>query len=356
MSRSRKLVLRSFTVAAVVLLAACSSGSGSSAGGTSASSGAAPVTVNLGYFPNVTHAPAIVGVEKGFFQQELGQNPLKTQTFNAGGDAVTALLSGAIDATFVGPNPAINAYQKSDGAAIRIIAGSTSGGAALVVAPSISSVADLKGKTLATPQLGNTQDVALRTYLKDHGLNTDTSGGGDVSITPLANADILTSFANGGIAGAWVPEPYDTRLVQESGGKVLVDEASLWPQGQFVTTHLIVSTSFLDKHPDVVKELIKGEADAIDFIKSNAADAKTVINGGIEKLTGKPLKDAVITASLQNLTFTLDPIASSLQTSADHAHAVGLLDNVDLKNPGIYDLTLVNQVLRDKGQTEVKGL
>jgi NitT/TauT family transport system substrate-binding protein len=214
----------------------------------------------------------------------------------------------------------------------------------------------LKGKTLATPQLGNTQDVALRTYLKDHGLNTNTSGGGDVSITPLANADTLTAFANGSIAGAWVPEPYDTRLVQESGGKVLVDEASLWPQGQFVTTHLIVSKSFLEKHPDVVKELIKGEADAIDFIKSNPADAKTVINDGINKLTGKPLKDAVITKSLQDLTFTLDPIASSLQTSADHATAVGLLDKVDLAKPGIYDLTLLNEVLQERSQPAVQGL
>jgi NitT/TauT family transport system substrate-binding protein len=340
---------------ALAVSAACSSSSNASTG-SSSSGVSAPVTVNLGYFPNITHAPAIVGVEKGFFQQELGANTLRTQTFNAGGDAVTALLSGAIDATFVGPNPAINAYQKSNGDAVRVVAGSTSGGAALVVAPSINSVGDLKGKTLATPQLGNTQDVALRTYLKDHGLNTNTSGGGDVSITPLANADTLTAFANGSIAGAWVPEPYDTRLVQESGGKVLVDEASLWPQGQFVTTHLLVSKSFLDKHPDVVKDLIKGEADAIDFIKSSPADAKTVINDGLNKLTGKPLKDAVITQSLKDLTFTLDPIASSLQTSADHASAVGLLDKVDLKSPGIYDLTLLNQVLRERSQPAVQGL
>src|SRR6476661_8197220 len=215
---------------AVLLLAACGSDDKTtSASGSSASSGggsgtSAPTKVRLGYFPNITHAPAIIGVEKGLFQAALGQNTLETQTFNAGGDAVTALLSGAIDATFVGPNPAINAYAKSDGDAIRIVSGSTSGGAALVVKPDINGPADLKGKKVSTPQLGNTQDVALRKYLKDNGLSTDTTGGGDVSITPLANADTLTAFANGDIQGAWVPEPFVTRLVQESGGKVLVDE------------------------------------------------------------------------------------------------------------------------------------
>jgi NitT/TauT family transport system substrate-binding protein len=310
--------------------------------------------VRLGYFPNITHAPAIVGVEKGLFQTALGPNPLETATFNAGPEAIDALFADSIDATFIGPNPAINAYAKSNGEAIRIVAGTTSGGASLVVKPDITKVADLKGKTLSTPQLGNTQDVALRKYLKDNGLNTDTSGGGDVAVTPLANADTLSQFAAGTIQGAWVPEPFATRLQQESGGKVLVDEKSLWPDGKFVTTHLIVATKFLKAHPDVVEQLIKGLDDSITYIASNTADAQKVVNDGINKVTGKPLKDAVLTAAFNNLEFTLDPLASSLKTSKDNAVAVGLLKQVDLKN--IYDLSLLNNVLTKGGQSAVKGL
>ena len=342
---------------ALLLLSACGSDDTktSSAGASGASGGSGAATeVRLGYFPKITHAPAIIGVEKGLFQAALGQNTLTTQTFNAGPEAVTALLSGAIDATFIGPGPSINAFAKSDGEAIRIVAGSTIGGAALVVKPEINSVADLKGKKVSSPQLGNTQDVALRKYLKDNGLSTDTTGGGDVSITPLANADTLTAFANGDIQGAWVPEPFVTRLVQESGGKVLVDEKTLWPDGKFVTTQLIVATEFLDKHPDIVKQLIEGENEAIKLLESDPTGAQKIVNDGINKLTGKPLKDAVLTASFKNLSFTLDPVASSLKTGAENATAVDLLDAVDLKD--IYDLTLVNEVLADDGKPAVTGL
>jgi NitT/TauT family transport system substrate-binding protein len=347
---------------AVLLAAASSSDSKTStaSSGSSASSSSgptttsAPTTIRLGYFPNVTHAPAIVGVEQGFFAKALGANTLETKTFNAGPEATEALLAGAIDATFIGPNPAINAYQKSGGEAIRIVSGSTSGGASLVVNSSINSAADLKGKSIASPQLGNTQDVALRAWLKGQGLSADTSGGGDVSIKPQANGDTLDQFKQGLIAGAWVPEPWATRMVQEGGGKVLVDEKTLWPGGQFVTTHLIVATEFLDKHPDVVKELIKGEADAIDYLTANATEAQTVVNDAITKITGKGLKAEVITASFKNLTFTLDPIASSLSKSASDAKSVGLLDSTDIKN--IYSLSLLNEVLKDAGKPAVTGL
>ena len=310
--------------------------------------------MRLGYFPNITHAPALIGVEKGFFQQELGQHTLKTATFNAGPEATDALFADSIDATFVGPNPSINAFQKSNGEAIRVVAGSTSGGAGLVVKPSITQASDLKGKKVATPQLGNTQDVALRAYLKSQGLSSDTSGGGDVSIIPEANADTLTQFASGDIDGAWVPEPFFTRLQQESGGKVLVDEKTLWPSGQFVTTQLIVATKFLNAHPDAVLGLIKGEADAITFINNSPADAQKVANAGIAKISGKPLNDAVVAAAFKNLTFTLDPIASSLKKSAQDAYDVGLLKSTNID--GLYDLSLLNKFLTDSGQPQVQGL
>jgi NitT/TauT family transport system substrate-binding protein len=336
-------------------LAACSSNSKpstASAGGGSSGT-ATPVTVRLGYFPNVTHAPAIIGVENGYFQQALGQNKLETATFNAGPEAIDALFADSIDAAFVGPNPAVNAFQKSNGEALRIVAGSTSGGAGLVVKPDITSAADLKGKKIATPQLGNTQDVALRSYLKSQGFNVDTSGGGDVSIIPQANADTLTQFATGDIDGAWVPEPFFTRMQQEGGGKVLVDEKTLWPNGRFVTTQLIVATKFLEAHPDVVQDLIKGEDQAIKFISSNPTDAQKAANDGIARLTGKPLKDSVVTAAFGNMSFTLDPIASSLKKSAQDATDVGLLDSADVD--GIYDLTQLNAYLTGVGQPEVQG-
>ena len=346
--------------ALAVVSAACSSDSkssataGSGSSGSGAAAGSPAATVRLGYFPNITHAPALVGVQKGFFQQELGSTKLETSTFNAGPEAVDALFADSIDASFVGANPAINAFQKSNGEAIRIVAGSTSGGAGLVVKPSITSVADLKGKKIATPQLGNTQDVALRAYLKSNGLQADTTGGGDVSIIPQANADTLTQFASGDIDGAWVPEPFFSRMQLESGGKVLVNEKTLWPDGKFVTTQLIVATKFLKDHPDTVLALIKGEADAIKYINDSPSDAQKAANAEIQKITGKPLKDNVLSAAFGNLAFTLDPIASSLQKSAQDAYDAGLLKSTELK--GIHDLTLVNQVLKGAGQPEVTGL
>jgi NitT/TauT family transport system substrate-binding protein len=314
-----------------------------------------PVEVRLGYFPNITHAPALVGIEGGYFEKALGKNTLKTSPFNAGPEAVEALASDALDMSFIGPNPAINAYAKTldEGGSIRIVSGSTSGGAFLVTKPDILKPADLKGKTLATPQLGNTQDVALRAWLADNGFKTDDAGGGDVSIAPQANADALAAFISGSIDGAWVPEPWATRLIQEGGGHVLVDEATLWPEGQYVTTHLIVRTKFLADHPDVVKEVIEGLADSLDLIESNPIKAKELTNAGITAVTDKPLADPVIAVAWENLHFTLDPISSSLQKSAKDAESVGLLDPVDLK--GIYDLKLLNEVLADRGEAAVKG-
>jgi NitT/TauT family transport system substrate-binding protein len=313
----------------------------------------APTTVRLAYFPNVTHASAILGVEKAIFAEKLGANKLETKIVNAGPDAVTAILAGAIDASYIGPNPAINAFAQSNGAAIRIVSGATSGGALLVVKPDVNSVVDLKGKKVATPQLGNTQDVALRFWLKQQGLKTDPQGGGDVSVVPQDNAQTLETFKSGVIHGAWVPEPWGTRLLQEAGGKVLLDEKTLWPDAQFVTTHLIVSTKFLKQHPDAVKRLIEGQVAANDFIAENPDEAKKVVNDGITKYTGKGIAAPVIDAAWKNLTFTNDPVASSLFASAKHAQDVRLLKPTKLD--GIYDLTILNSVLKTVNLPEVKS-
>jgi NitT/TauT family transport system substrate-binding protein len=354
--------------ASTLLLSACSAQAGT---GTVAPSPADPVgpagsgaepsiaapqgTLKLGYFPNITHATAIVGVESGIFQKALGPDVTFTvSSFNAGPAASEALLNGAIDATFIGPNPAINAFARSKGAAIRIIAGATSGGAYLVVKPEVTSAAGLRGKKLASPQLGNTQDVALRTWLADNGLVTTKEGGGDVSILPQDNAQTLDAFKSGQIDGAWVPEPWATRLVQEGGGKVLVDEKTLWPGGQYVTTHLIVRTDYLQAHPDIIRALLAGEIEANDLVNSDPARAQALTNQGIKKITSKTIADKVILAAWPNLTFTVDPIAPSLKGSADHATKIGLLDPIDLT--GIYDLTLLNELLQAAGKPPVGGL
>jgi NitT/TauT family transport system substrate-binding protein len=340
---------------AAVALAGCGSDSKKDAKAGSVEKGSEKVALRLGYFPNITHAPGLVGVEKGIFADKLGSNvTLTPQTFNAGPAAVEAIFSGAIDATYIGPNPAINAFAKSHGEAIRIISGATSGGAYLVVNPSITSPAGLKGKKIATPQLGNTQDVALRSWLKANKLSADAQGGGDVQIVPQDNGQALEAFKTGTIAGAWVPEPWATRMIQEGKGKVLVDEKTIWPGGQYVTTHLIVRTAFLKAHPDVVRHLLEGHVAAVDFVNANPAESKTLVNQALQKLTGKTIAQGVMDAAWPNMTFTNDPIASSLRKGADDAKAVGLLD-AGTKLDGIYDLKLLNEVLKAAGKPEVKS-
>jgi NitT/TauT family transport system substrate-binding protein len=311
------------------------------------------VVLRLGFLANITHEPALVGIAKGFFTKDLGKNvTLKTTVFSTGTEETTALLAGQLDAAYVGPNPAINAWQKSNGTAIKIISGAASGGASLVVKKGITSAAQLKGKSLATPSLGNTQDVAVRFWLKQHGLTTTATGGGDVSIKPIKpNSAAVLEFESGQIDGGWEPEPYATEMVLD-GGTRLVNEASLWPGGKFVTTQLVVSQSFLKAHPSTVSGLLKGQIQANSYINSSPTAAASAANAELTKLLGKGLKPNVLSASLQYITFTDDPIASSLISDAQHATAVGLLTPV--KNlSGIYDLGPLNALLKADGQTQV---
>jgi sulfonate transport system substrate-binding protein len=327
---------------ALLALSACSS----------AEPEAAPGSVRLGYFANVTHAPALIGLEKGFFAEALGAEvKLETRSFNAGPEAVEALFSDALDIAYIGPNPAINAFAQSHGEAIRIVAGATSGGAALVVAPTITEPAQLKGTKIATPQLGNTQDVALRAWLQQQNLSANLEGGGDVAIAPQANAQTLETFRAGVVQGAWVPEPWSTRLVLEGGGRVLVDERSLWPDGKFVTTHVIVRAQFLKQHPELVERVLRAHVRAVDFLNAEPGAARQLVNAAIGKLTGKELPPAVIENAWKSLEFTVDPIASSLFESAKHATAVGLLEPVSLD--GIYDLSLLNGMLATAGRPQI---
>ena len=343
-------------MAVPLVLAACGSDPGTETTAPTAGGGTAePVTLHLGFFPNITHAPALVGVADGIFEDNLPDNvTLETTTFNAGPEAVDAIFAGDLDITYIGPNPSINAFAQSDGAAIRIIAGSTSGGAALVVRDGIDSIEQLAGTTLASPQLGNTQDVALRFFLQENGLATDTAGGGEVSIQPQANGDALAGFLAGDLDGAWVPEPFASRFVLEGGGHVLVDEATLWPDGDFVTTDIIVRTEFLEDHPEVVEAFLRGHLAAIAAIEADPAAAQATANGEIEAITTRALSAEVLDSAFSSLRFTADPLASTLADSAAHAQQLGLLDPVDLN--GIYALDILNSILAEDGHDAVAGL
>jgi NitT/TauT family transport system substrate-binding protein len=331
----------------VVVLAAFAVACG---GGDDADPGT--LTLHLGYLANVTHAEPLVGLNNGIFAQELGSNvTIDQKTFNAGPDVITALFAGEIDASYIGPNPAINGYVQSDGNDVRIISGAASGGAMLIVQPEIATVADLADKKIASPQLGNTQDVALRAYLKSNGLGA-TENDGNVTVIPTANSDSLTAFENDQIDGAWVPEPWATRLIQEGGGHVLVDEKTLWPDGKFATTVLIVRTGFLNEHPDVVEKLVSANVKTVQWIQAHPGEAKTLVNQQIAAITSKPLADAVINDAWKNLDFTYDPVASSVRTSADNAYALGLLqDQPDLAD--LFDLDILNRVLQKEGLPSV---
>jgi NitT/TauT family transport system substrate-binding protein len=350
----RRILIAAGLTAVTVLAAACgSSGSGSSAG-SGATAGA--VTLRLGFLANITHATALVGIEEGFFKKDLASNvTLKLTPFSSGTQEGTALLAGQLDAAYVGPNPAIKAWQASGGKLLKIISGVASGGAELVVKSGITSAAQLKGQSLATPSLGNTQDVALRYWLKQHGLTSTTAGGGDVSVKPISpNSAAVLAFQSKQIAGGWEPAPYDVQMVQD-GGHALVNEASLWPQGRFVTTNLVATQSFLAAHPSVISGLLKGQIQANDFINHDKAAAEQAANTELAAVnSGKNLKASVIAGAFAQITFTNDPIASSLATDAQHAVSLGLLQPVSNLS-GIYDLGPLNKLLKAAGEPPVSS-
>ncbi len=279
-------------------------------------------------------------------RQELGDTKLSTQVFNAGPDVVEAVFAGALDAAYIGPSPAINAYGQSDGEAVRIISGAASGGAQLVVREGIDSPEDLKGTTLASPQLGNTQDVALRTWLTEQGLENSIEGGGDVTIAPTANADTLTLFQDGELDGAWLPEPWASRLVIEAGAHVLVDEAELWDEGQFVTTNMIVRTEFLEQYPETVDALLRGARGRRAGGHRRPDAAKEAVNTGLETAGGSPLDAEVLDRAWENLEITWEPLAATLEESAQHAFDAGTSEEL-VELDGIYDLRPLNAILED---------
>lgn len=348
-------MVRYLRVLAAVLVAAAMVGGCSRAqpttGGAPATDQGPAAQLRLGYFPNITHAPALVGVAQGYFAKELGNTKLVTQQFNAGPPEVSALLGGSLDAAFIGSSPAINAFAQSNGQTVRLIAGSTSGGAQLVVRPGITSPAQLKGQIVADPQLANTQDVSLKKWLKEQNLPSG-KGPDAVTVQNLQNPRILDAFKSGSIAGAWVPEPWSSQLVVDGGASTLVDEKSLWPGGQFPTTVLIVRNDFLQQHPATVAALLQGEQQAIDFINGNLAQAKTITNTAIKQLTGATLSQPVLDRAFGELSFSSDPLASTFPQLAKDSVTAGVTPTLTPLN-GFLDVTQLNKVRQAAGKPVV---
>ncbi|MEV0786415.1 ABC transporter substrate-binding protein [Streptomyces sp. NPDC050423] len=363
MSAPRTTLRRSIAAAAAlpllaVALTACGYGSDAkdddakktnvSAGGKKLSAD----TVKIGYFPNLTHATALVGIQEGIIAKELGSTEVKPSTFNAGPSEIEALNAGSIDIGFIGPSPSINGFTKSKGKSLRIIGGSASGGVKLVVNPEkIKTLDDLRGKKIATPQLGNTQDVAFLNWVSEKGWKVDAqSGKGDVSVVRTDNKVTPDAYRSGSIDGAWAPEPTASKLVAQ-GAKVLLDESTLWPDNKFVITNIIVSQKFLDQHPDVVEAVLRGSVNTNKWINADPDRAKASANTALKTLSGKELPADVIDPAWKSIQFTDDPLAATLDAEAKHAVKAGLLDEPDLA--GIYDLKPLNKILKAAGKPEV---
>ena len=310
--------------------------------------------LRVGYFPNINHAQAVIGIGNGDFQKEIGDVKLETQIFNAGPSAIEALFANRIDVAYVGPNPAINGYLKSDGQGLRIIAGVSSGGAVFVIRndSGINTVHDFAGKKFASPQLGNTQDVALRSYLLKNGYKTSENGG-TVQVIPATNADIVTMLDKKDIDGAWVPEPWGAKLIKEANCKIFLDERDLWPEGKFSTAMLVVRTDYLNSHPDVIKRLLEAHVRETIWIENNKDQAINNFNDQDMKLTGKTIPNDEISDALSRMEITYDPIKDSIYKSADNAYELGFLGDKKPNLANIFDLTILNQVLREQNLSQI---
>jgi len=335
----RAIAIAAISIATIGFATACSGNSRESA----------PTKIRIGFFANVTHAPALVALQEGFFKKYLPSGiKIEPTLFASGSPAVEAFKGNALDVSYLGPNPAINGFNGTSGRLLQIVSGAASGGVQFVTKPSITQPADLKGKKIATPGLGNTQDVSLKSWLKKQNLSND------VTVIPTENAETLALFKQGKIDGAWVPEPWASRLVLEGNGRVFLDERNEYKNSQFVITHIAAKQTFLAANPDLVSDIIKANYDAIAFIKANPAKAKQDVQLQLEKYTGKKLTQAVLDRAWNNIEFTNDPLAETLNSSAGAAEAVGLLKlNGTLK--GIYDLSLENAILKAHKQATVSS-
>jgi NitT/TauT family transport system substrate-binding protein len=334
---------------ALAVLSACSRAD-ESAQAPAADQGPAP-ELRLGFFPTITHAPALIGVQNGLFAQQLGQTKLSTQTFNAGPAEVSALLGGSLDVGFIGSGPAINAY-KQDPDGVRLIAGSTSAGAELVVRPGITSPQQLLGKKIATPQQGNTQDIALKKWLRDNNLPVGPAAENKVEVVNIENARALDAYKTNQLDGGWLPEPFASRFVLEGGATQLLDERSLWPNGQFPTTVVIARTQYVQEHPATVAALLKGLVAAEDLARTDPNAAKAAANAALGANGSKPLPQNVLDRAWGQVTLEENPLASTFPRLAQDAVAAGTATEATQLG-GFVDVGPLNQALTAAGRPTV---
>ena len=301
-----------------------------------------PPALRLGYFPNLTHAQALIGVSEGLFAQALGKTPLQAVSFNAGPAAMEALIAGSLDVCYVGSGPAVTAYTRAPDR-IRVIAGAASGGAVLVVHAGTTKPSDLLGKRVATPQLGNTQDVALRFWLKSLGLPmADTTGKpNQVLVTPLSNPDILGLFKRHQLEGAWVPEPWGARLMAEAGGHILVDERTLWPEGVFPTTVLVVRAEALKTRRADILALLRAHVALTQVASTDPKGFASRANLAYGKFTRKPLPQEVLDSAMGRIAFTVSPMSTQLAVIAAHAAELKYVPTSDVR--GMVDDSLLKE-------------
>jgi NitT/TauT family transport system substrate-binding protein len=312
-------------------------------------------TLRIGYYPNINHAQAVIGLGRGDFQTALGDNvEVTTQIFNAGPSAIEALFANQIDVAYIGPNPAINGYVQSNGEALRIISGAASGGAVFVVRndSGINSSQDLANKKFSSPQLGNTQDVALRKYLLDNGYKTKENGG-NIEVVPAKTADIVSLMIKKDIDGAWLPEPWGAKLIKEANAKVLVDERDLWPNGQFVTAHIIARTDYIERNPDVIKKMLEAHIDMTSWINDNTDEALQIFNAELNKLMGQTIPEDEFREGISRIELTYDPIKESLFKAANDAFDIGFLGKTRPDLSEIYDVKILNEVLKERELQEI---
>lgn len=306
--------------------------------------------VRIGYFANLTHAQAVLGVASGDFERAVSPARVTGQVFNAGPSLIEALFAGEVDIGFVGPGPAINAYSRTKGQGIRVIAGAAANGVVIVVRPDagIETLEDIKGKRIATPQLGNTQDISARHYLTARLGQTDLD-----NVVPIANGEQLSLMMRKQIDVAWAPEPWGARLVAEAGGRILTEERFLWPHGEFGLTVIVSTPEFLAVRPDVVKQVLAVSRSWTAKLNADAARYVSDLAAALTVLTGKKMPEELLGTAIKRVTFTDEPLEETLDTMAQWSYELKFLkDQVNLK--GLVDTTLLRE-LRDTQPSTSRG-
>ena len=294
--------------------------------------------IRVAFFPSISHAVPIVGIENNIFQENLTEKKIiEVKIFDSGPQVIESLFANSIDLAYVGPGPVINGFLKSNGQDLKILAGAANGGASFIIQKNsgLDSIENFQGKRIASPQISNTQDVSLRHYLSTHGLEP-VEKGGTVFVINISNPDIYTLFAKGDIDGAWVPEPWATILVEELGGVRLFNESQFWPEKKFSSVLLIGRTNFIEQNPETVEKWILSNQKTAEWINSNPDKTKMIYNEFMQDYMGKTFSKKIVDESFSNLEITYEPIKSSILTFAERADSLGYLGRSGYNLDGLF--------------------